>query len=101
MSRDDLPSVVGAKEARKLRARREGSRSAWFGLGMMGIIGWSVALPTLAGVALGIWLDRRWPGPVSWTLAFLGIGVGLGCLNAWLWVRKEAEVGRARRKEGP
>lgn len=30
---------------------------------MFGIIGWAVAIPTLIGVAVGIWLDRHYPSP--------------------------------------
>ena len=44
---------VGAKAARKLKARRNATQGVWFGLGMMGLIGWSVAVPTLLGAALG------------------------------------------------
>jgi predicted F0F1-ATPase subunit len=51
-----LSQEVGAKAARKLQARRN-TRTVWFGLGMMGLIGWSVAIPTLLGAALGLWLD--------------------------------------------
>ncbi|MBU4505056.1 MAG: F0F1 ATP synthase subunit, partial [Gammaproteobacteria bacterium] len=37
-----LAEQVGARAARKLRARRSGTPGVWFGLGMMGLIGWSV-----------------------------------------------------------
>ena len=79
---------VGAKATRKLHARRSTS-GVWFGLGMMGLIGWSVVVPTLLGAALGIWLDKRHPGVHSWTLTLLIIGLVVGCLNAWHWVDKE------------
>jgi ATP synthase protein I len=79
---------VGAKAARKLRARNS-TQGVWFGLGMMGLVGWSVAVPTLAGAALGIWLDHRHPGNHSWTLTLLIAGLVIGCLNAWHWVDKE------------
>ena len=52
-----LSQEVGAKAARKLKARRNSAQGVWFGLGMMGLIGWSVVIPTLLGAALGIWLD--------------------------------------------
>jgi ATP synthase protein I len=80
---------VGAKASRKLKARRHSTRGVWFGLGMMGLVGWSVVVPTLLGAALGIWLDRRHAGNHSWTLMLLIIGLVVGCLNAWHWVRKE------------
>lgn len=84
-----LAGEVGAKAARKLRARRSSSQGTWFGLGMMGIIGWSVAVPTLLGTALGLWLDSRYAGAHSWTLALLVAGLMLGCFNAWHWVAQE------------
>ena len=87
---------VGAKVARKLKARRNSTHGVWFGLGMMGLIGWSVAIPTLLGAALGIWLDRHYSGKYSWTLALLVVGLIIGCLNAWLWVSRE---GKAMRDE--
>ncbi len=87
-----LADQVGAKAARKLKARRSGTPGVWFGLGMMGLIGWSVAVPTLLGAALGLWLDQRYPGGRSWTLALLAAGLTIGCLNAWHWVAREDEA---------
>ena len=84
-----LAKQVGAKAERKLKARRNSTQGTWFGLGMMGLIGWSVAIPTLLGAALGLWLDRRYPGGHSWTLALLVAGLVIGCVNAWHWVAKE------------
>lgn len=90
---------VGAKAARKLRARRHRMRTVWFGLGMMGLIGWSVAIPALLGAALGLWLDQRQPGGRSWTLALLVAGLTAGCLNAWYWISKEEEAMRDEEKD--
>ena len=84
-----LSETVGAKAARKLKARRNAGQGVFFGLGMMGLIGWSVVVPTLLGAALGIWLDQHYPGKHAWTLALLMAGLTLGCLNAWHWVAKE------------
>ncbi len=91
-----LGREVGAKAARKLRSQRHVRRTVWFGLGMMGLIGWSVAIPTLLGAALGLWLDQRHPGGRSWTLALLVVGLAIGCLNAWHWMTRED---RAMREE--
>ena len=84
-----LSEEVGTKAARKLKARRNPAQGVWFGLGMMGLIGWSVVVPTLLGAALGIWLDQHHPGKHPWTLALLAAGLAIGCLNAWHWVAKE------------
>ncbi len=84
---------IGAQAARKRKAQRNTTPGVWFGLGMMGLIGWSVVVPTLLGAALGIWLDNRYPGSHSWTLMLLLIGLIIGCINAWQWVtREEAEM---------
>lgn len=80
---------VGRKAERKLRARRQRDRGLWFGMGMFGLVGWSVALPTVAGIALGLWLDRTFSSGTRWTLSLLIAGVALGCLNAWLWIKRE------------
>lgn len=89
-----LATEVGAKAARKLRARRHVSHGVWFGLGMMGLIGWSVVVPALLGAGLGLWLDKHYPGGRSWTLALLLAGLMIGCVNAWLWVSKEDKAMR-------
>ncbi len=88
-----LADQVGAKATRKLKARNS-TQGVWFGLGMMGLIGWSVVVPTLLGAALGIWLDKHHPGRHAWTLALLVAGLALGCLNAWFWVAKEEKAMR-------
>ena len=91
---DAFSREVGAKAARKLKAQRNPTQGVWFGLGMMGLIGWSVVVPTLLGAALGIWLDNRHPGSHSWTLMLLVVGLAIGCLNAWQWVAKEDKAMR-------
>lgn len=87
--RDDLVGEVARKSERRARARREGRRGLGYGLGLFGLIGWSVAVPSVLGIALGVWIDRRFPSPYSWTLMLLFVGVVLGCLNAWFWLQRE------------
>jgi ATP synthase protein I len=89
---DDIGEEIGEKEARKLRARRHKNRSIWFGLGTFGMVGWSVAIPTLLGVALGLWIDRNLPTRYSWTLMLLLGGLLVGCLNAWYWLNFESRL---------
>jgi ATP synthase protein I len=85
----DFSRQVGAQAARKRKAQRGAKRSIWFGLGMSGLIGWSVTVPTLVGAALGIWIDKHYPSKLSWTLMLLLFGLFIGCLNAWHWVDSE------------
>jgi len=85
---DRFTEQVAKKEALRMKGIRHKDETVWFGLGMFGIVGWSVAIPTLVGVALGLWIDRTWPSAYSWALMFLIIGVVLGCINAAYWVKK-------------
>ncbi|MEO7401030.1 MAG: AtpZ/AtpI family protein [Polaromonas sp.] len=93
-----LAEQVGAKAARKLKAQRNATPGVWSGLGLMGVVGWSVVVPTLLGAALGLWLDQHYPRSISWTLALLMAGLTLGCWNAWHWVSKEDQAMREERE---
>lgn len=86
---DRFGQRVGRKALRKLRARGAREQGPWFWFGMFGLVGWSIAVPTLIGIALGLWLDRVLADRVSWTLTLLMLGVVLGCFNAWYWIRQE------------
>lgn len=95
----ELGGRIARRAERKRRAQRQRSGSVWFGLGMFGMVGWSVAVPTLVGVALGVWIDARWPSQYSWTLMLLLPGLVLGCLNAWYWISRERRSIEAMRQE--
>jgi ATP synthase protein I len=88
-ARKRFADKVGMRETRRIKARREKGKGVWFGLGMMGAIGWSIAVPTLIGVAIGIWMDKILPGRISWTLTLLFVGLVSGCINAWYFIKKE------------
>ena len=87
--RERFKEVVEQKRRRKMKARNERGGDLWFGLGVFGLIGWSVTVPTLVGLALGIWIDTQWPGRFSWTIMLLFAGVAMGCLNAWYWITRQ------------
>ena len=92
---DSFIRDVGTQENRKLQALRRPAH-VWSGLGMLGLIGWSVCLPTLLGTWLGLRLDKGQPGAHTWTLALLVAGLCLGCANAWHWVTKEQKAIQSR-----
>lgn len=81
---------IASKSDRKLKARKE-VKNLWVGLGMFGMVGWSVAIPSLLGIGLGVWIDTHIQSKYSWTLMLLVIGVALGCFNAWYWINKESQ----------
>lgn len=90
--KDRFTREIAAKSARKRRALRKGRTGVWYGLGMSGLIGWSIAVPTIGGALLGLWLDARYPGGHSWTLALLVAGLVAGGANAAHWVVREQKV---------
>jgi ATP synthase protein I len=97
-SQDRFSTLIGTKERRKVQARQT-FRNTWFGFSAFGLIGWAVAIPTLAGIALGVWLDARHPGRYSWTLMLLVAGLGIGCLNAWHWISREHQTIRREQEK--
>ena len=79
---------ISQKEQLKLKAIRD-KNGVWFGLGLMGMVGWSVAVPTLLGAVLGVWLDKSYPRTFSWTLSLLLVGLVAGVIIAGYWVQNE------------
>lgn len=60
-----------------------------FGMGMFGVVGWSVAIPTLIGIGVGIWLDTVYESEISWTLTLMAVGIAAGAALAWYWIQTE------------
>lgn len=87
---ETVANEIARKARRKKEALKRHDKNLWYGLGMFGLVGWAVTVPTLLGVALGVWLDRHTSTGFSWTLSLLFLGVILGSLNAWYWVRRES-----------
>ena len=84
-----LSRNVAMQASLKLRSQRKSMKSIWFGLGVSGMIGWSVTVPILIGIAAGVWVDKHYPGKYSWTLMLLFVGLTIGCFNAWHWIESE------------
>lgn len=93
MTQDDDKSAdtIGQRAQRIKHARDNPGPSPLRGVGAFGVIGWSIAVPTLGGIFLGLWLDRIAPQNFSWTIALLLGGVVLGAIIAWRWIDKERD----------
>ena len=81
--------AVKETQARAERWKREGERSLGQNLAMVGSLGWLIVVPTLAGVALGRWLDYRFGTGIQFTGALIVVGVALGGWLAWQRIGKE------------
>ena len=51
--REQFHREVERKKERSRRAREEGDRTIQHGLGVFGVVGWSIVVPTLIGIAIG------------------------------------------------
>jgi ATP synthase protein I len=74
---------------RKMKTLRQNQKTVKSGLSTMGMIGWTIAMPTLLGALGGLWLDRHYPTHYSWTLTLLLAGLITGSVLAWYWVGVE------------
>jgi len=77
---------VGAKQESLQRAEAQ-KNTFWSSIALLGVVGWSVALPSLGGIALGLWIDGRWPGRISWAATLFVVGLVYGCASAWTRIR--------------
>jgi ATP synthase protein I len=90
-SEQKLLERIGSSEARMIRRRRQGDRGYWRPMALIGVVGWTVVVPMLIGIAIGTWIDHRWPSRFSWTLMLLVAGLGIGCVMAWTRIKREQE----------
>ena len=88
-SSERLRSAVRRKRRRHEKNEREADESFWSTAGMMGTIGWSVALPTAAGVLFGRWLDGVLGAGQVFMVFFMLVGLALGCILAWRQVAEK------------
>jgi len=90
---DDLEDEFEMRVERQRRrieaARGKEGQSFWAYVGLIGTVGWSVVVPMVMGVFLGMWLDRRYGTGSKWTLGLLVFGLAIGCFNAWRSITKE------------
>lgn len=89
-SKPDKSTEDIARQARRMKSTRDNpGPSPLRGIGTFGMIGWSIAVPTVGGAFLGLWLDRVAPQAFSWTIALILGGVVLGAFIAASWINKE------------
>ena len=81
-----------AQQARRMKTHRDNpGPSPLRGIGTFGMVGWSIAVPTVGGAFAGMWLDGAAPQSFSWTLALILGGVVLGGFIAAAWINKEGD----------
>lgn len=85
---DPLVHSVRQQQARRSKWLREGDVSIGRRLAQIGVLGWIIVSPMLAGIFMGRWLDGRFQTGVFWTAPLLMLGLGLGGWFAWRWMQQ-------------
>lgn len=83
---NDFVATIRRAVARFRHGRAEGEPSVSWQLGQIGVLGWIVVTPLLAGLFLGRWLDRHFVTGVFWTAALIFAGGAFGFWSAWRWM---------------
>lgn len=89
-SRTD-PRAAVRRDSSRLARREPGHRSFWRSLGVLGMVGWPIALASAGGSMLGRYLDRMFDTGIRFTLMLLTAGVLIGSFVAWKTVTHKHE----------
>jgi ATP synthase protein I len=83
-----LESRIDRKVQRLQRAEQE-RRSVIGETAYLGTLGVLLVLPVIVGAYLGQWLDERLQGyAVHWTTSLIIVGVVIGAVNVYLFIRE-------------
>ncbi|OSQ35407.1 AtpZ/AtpI family protein [Thalassospira mesophila] len=83
---DPLVRETRLRRDRRERWQREGDMSIGRRLAQIGVLGWIIVIPTLAGLFAGHWIDARHGTGIFWTGPFLVAGLAVGGWTAWKWM---------------
>jgi len=86
---DRIAQAARQAVLREHQASEEPEPSLGSRLGQIGILGWTIVLPTLLGLALGHWLDRHFATGVFFSAPLLIVGAGVGLWSAWKWMHRQ------------
>lgn len=89
---DSSADTIRGTAKRMQRARSKPGESPLRGFSVFGIVGWSIAVPIVAGALGGGWLNRVAPQNFSWTIALILGGAAIGMFIAWGWLSKEKQA---------
>ncbi|MBI4066339.1 AtpZ/AtpI family protein [Candidatus Gottesmanbacteria bacterium] len=71
----------------KVRKKRFEPVASWYYLGLIGEIGFAIALPIAGGTLMGVVMDRRWSTTPKATLSLLFLGVIVSFFNLYRTVK--------------
>lgn len=95
--KDELPTeefeLVVSKEGTSIAPRVTGKkkesdgRAPWYYFGLIGEIGFAIAVPIAGGAVLGVFVDRIWSTAPKATLSLLFLGIIISFMNLFKTVK--------------
>lgn len=85
---DRLAEAARRASERAQEGRENPEPSLGSRLGQIGILGWTIVVPTLIGLFVGRWLDRVFGTGIFFSAPLLIIGVVFGYWSAWRWMHR-------------
>ena len=74
------------RQARRMKKAERGEAPTFLYIGTAGLL---FVLPVVGGAYLGSWLDEKYSGySFHWTLTMIFLGLIVGAINAWLFLRE-------------
>ena len=84
--RDELVAGARRRQERHAHGLREGEPTLARQFARVGVLGWMIITPTLAGIFIGHFIDHRLGSGIFWTAPSLLAGLFIGCCLAWKWM---------------
>jgi ATP synthase protein I len=85
---DRLARVARKAAEREAKGRADPEPSLGARLGQIGVLGWTIVIPTLVCLFLGRWLDRTLETGIFFSAPLLMVGAAIGFWSAWRWMHR-------------
>jgi ATP synthase protein I len=86
---DRLAQAADRAAKREAEGRADPEPSLGARLGQIGILGWTIVLPTLLCLFFGRWLDRIFGTGIFFAAPLLMVGAAFGFWSAWRWMHRQ------------
>lgn len=85
---DRLGQAAQKAVERDAEGRADPEPSLGARLGQIGVLGWTIIVPTLLFLFLGRWLDRIFGTGIFFSAPLLMVGAAIGFWSAWRWMHR-------------
>jgi ATP synthase protein I len=86
---DRLASAAHRAVEREAEGRADPEPSLGRRLGQIGVLGWTIIVPTLLCLFLGRWVDRTLGTGIFFSAPLLMTGAAIGFWSAWRWMHRQ------------